>query len=535
MRTQTPSPHMYASTSASAASAALHQAFDEASQSSQWETAFKAQDVVDRADAMQSDDWTHEAALRPQHVGRPASPRATQAGVTENDELARTAGELIRSVGPEANEKFANSSFMELMRKLRDHEVAVEGNKVVEQVRPSQLEGRVDLADLPSSSFGAADVKGKGRAAGWGQRAPQHTYRPGIDHHGDFTGSDDGVHDAYAAGLAEMQGMWDDEYAERDAAKVRRSARAFQGDGGGIMDEDDIVMAAAPTFVPGATASWEEDFDAADIVGAPYVGPAETTRNLPVTAQQQEWDKLQSDWDAFEATSTGIEPLSQVTSYPFQASNPFMTRQHARHQARRGLPADSVLECEAAVQLSPHDPNAWLALGVKQQENEREHLAIAALKRALELDPSLQDAWLALAVSYTNESERSLAYESVDRWIGGRGGPDSSFANPSGATLADRHRDLTERLITMARATGNDVDADVQIALGVLFNTSEEYAKAGDCFGAALSVRPDDPLCLNRLGATLANSGQSSQAIAYYERALEVHPTCACPGWPSSI
>ncbi|KAH0827397.1 hypothetical protein J3R83DRAFT_4052 [Lanmaoa asiatica] len=68
------------------------------------------------------------------------------------------------------------------------------------------------------------------------------------------------------------------------------------------------------------------------------------------------------------------------------------------------------------------------------------------------------------------------------------------------------------------------VDADVQVALAVLLNSTEEYAKAVDCFLTALAVRPDDWLLYNRVGATMANNGQAADALEYYFRALDLNP-----------
>lgn len=48
------------------------------------------------------------------------------------DELARTAGQLLSSVQHETSDKFQNSQFLALMRKIRDGEVRVEGEEFKE-------------------------------------------------------------------------------------------------------------------------------------------------------------------------------------------------------------------------------------------------------------------------------------------------------------------------------------------------------------------------------------------------------------------
>ena len=127
----------------------------------------------------------------------------------------------------------------------------------------------------------------------------------------------------------------------------------------------------------------------------------------------------------------------------------------------------------------PENAKAWFDLGVKQQANEREDKAIQALQRAVELDPSLLAAWLELAVSYTNEGNRSLAYDAIEGWINRKEIYADSVrrwkeSNANSRSGADRAQDLIGCLIEMARSVpGGVIDADVQIALGVLLNTSE--------------------------------------------------------------
>jgi hypothetical protein len=55
--------------------------------------------------------------------------------IKDQDDLARTAGQLLDSVKSDTSTKFQNSNFLALMRRLRDHEVVVEGDKMVETNR----------------------------------------------------------------------------------------------------------------------------------------------------------------------------------------------------------------------------------------------------------------------------------------------------------------------------------------------------------------------------------------------------------------
>jgi peroxin-5 len=89
-------------------------------------------------------------------------------------------------------------------------------------------------------------------------------------------------------------------------------------------------------------------------------------------------------------------------------------------------------------------------------------------------------------VSYTNESLEDSALYSLERWI--------QLAYPEAHTSVSKslhpHEYTADLYLSVVRQGGSTIeDADVQVGLGVIFNLSYDYAKAADCFRAALQLR----------------------------------------------
>ncbi|TPX08774.1 uncharacterized protein E0L32_009714 [Thyridium curvatum] len=252
-----------------------------------------------------------------------------------------------------------------------------------------------------------------------------------------------------------------------------------------------------------------------------------------------DWNKF-GDWDM--NGRMGSDPT--VEEYLFEEENIFKDQVNPFEEGVRimnegGNLSLAALAFEAAAQKDPKHVEAWVQLGSAQAQNEKEEAAIRALEHAVSLDPNNLPALMGLAVSYTNEGYDSTAYRTLERWLSVKYpsiiSPDqlSSAAEMGFTDRQQLHEKVTDLFIQAAQLSpdGEHMDPDVQVGLGVLFYGAEEYDKAVDCFSAALASseqgtsnqRSQVHLLWNRLGATLANSGRSEEAIAAYEKALSIH------------
>ncbi|KAE8148428.1 hypothetical protein BDV25DRAFT_131246 [Aspergillus avenaceus] len=250
------------------------------------------------------------------------------------------------------------------------------------------------------------------------------------------------------------------------------------------------------------------------------------------------------EWDSFDSLNTRFRD-PQLGDYMFEEENVFRNvnnpfEEGVKIMREGGNLSLAALAFEAAVQKDPQHVQAWTMLGSAQAQNEKELPAIRGLEQALKVDPNNLDALMGLAVSYTNEGYDSTAYRTLERWLSVKY---PSIIDPKNLS-SDADLGFTDRQILHDRVTdffiqaaqlspsGEHMDPDVQVGLGVLFYCAEEYDKAVDCFSAALAStesgtsnqREQLHLLWNRLGATLANSGRSEEAIEAYEQALNINP-----------
>lgn len=130
--------------------ASLEQAFDAASIDLRDEEAHGLSGIGSLRDATECGENSIFAGLAEglpqidarQFVYRPIGPdqmideargkEHQQFGVNNEDELARTAGELLDNVKHEHSAKFRESKFLAFMGQLRDRKVRIEGDKVVD-------------------------------------------------------------------------------------------------------------------------------------------------------------------------------------------------------------------------------------------------------------------------------------------------------------------------------------------------------------------------------------------------------------------
>lgn len=119
--------------------AAFERAFDAAREEMQQseESAHREETRLDAGlhdiKAQESEAWTDHSRIGSDRILDEAQERREKGKEADDaEELARTAGQLLENVKGDQSQKFQQSHFLSFMRQLRDKEVRVEGDKLVD-------------------------------------------------------------------------------------------------------------------------------------------------------------------------------------------------------------------------------------------------------------------------------------------------------------------------------------------------------------------------------------------------------------------
>jgi len=364
----------------------------------------------------------------------------------------KQAAEAVYAIANESNDsKLKNSKFMGLMEQIKDSKVTIEGNNLV--------------------SSGSPMIRAQEWARSFGTKLNTNSWEEVWDQHSN-------ERERAIPNPVRRSQTWIEEYQQYP--EPLKSFESNNSKASTIDDADYKIMEQAFKDYYGAN-DWVQTY-------------RRNIAHLSQDPQDLEWEKLEKNWISKSITNNGYRALNPVyKNYQFEEHNPYVDNEKSP-----ALNADShnttraILVLEAILRRNPDDAISWSRLGLCHQENETDSSAIAAFRQALSRNPHSLESWIALAVSYANENCREDAYDALESWIKYHPKYSHLFVGHKDSdSQSYRHAYLSRLLITAARENAHDLNPDIQTALGVLFNISEEWDKAVDCFRAALSKRPE--------------------------------------------
>jgi len=218
--------------------------------------------------------------------------------------------------------------------------------------------------------------------------------------------------------------------------------------------------------------------------------------------------------------------------YQLQKDNPYLDDPDPLALAQRllaeGRDREALLALEAEVTRNPESSEGWRQLGQLYAELDQDVEAIQCLRKGHEVDPYNLDSLLALGVSCTNELDQLPALRYLRMWIENH--EEHQVLVQGLETPAEYEYEAWRQQVTAIynqAAAANPLDANVFVALGVMENINRNYDAAVKALATACRLRPNDHTVWNKLGATLANSGQSEKAVVAYHSGLQLKPNYA--------
>mmetsp|Transcript_10055 Transcript_10055/g.9763 ORF Transcript_10055/g.9763 Transcript_10055/m.9763 type:complete len:581 (+) Transcript_10055:87-1829(+) len=288
-----------------------------------------------------------------------------------------------------------------------------------------------------------------------------------------------------------------------------------------------------PEYAGSSAINWEAERDRQQQEYNVKEGNLSGDYNIGDTNRGQSMEGYRKAW---ENLSDKLESKQNV--YAFNSENKYMNNTGEKMSDtdhfgtgmasfEAGRIKEAILAFEAELQVNDKNSEAWRMVGLCHAENDEDKKAIVCLNLAIEKDPYNVDALLAVGTSYVNEMDSVRALDCLSAWV---------THNPLFQGLkvhVDEYSDGSQiddvMQLMLAALIHAPMNREVKVMLGTLYNISQDFESAIICFKEALAIKADYTV-YNKLGATLANNNNSTEAVLIYAQALRLRP--AYPrGW----